>query len=180
MYYLDKRVVKSREIMVKTLIGLLQKKPINKITIKEICDKSGVARTTFYRNHSTIEDLLTKWLKDWYYKTFDEIFNDKDFDYTTNQRFFKACQKDFDFFKIVYKYNLDGPIMTELQKCIDSFIRKTGKGELSAQSAHFYNNYPYSLYAFTGITHMTIRYWIENESLSVEEINKMFISYHNW
>jgi ACT domain-containing protein len=60
MYFIDKRVVQSRKTLVQALLELLEKKPIGKISIKELCDKSGVARTTFYRYHSTLDELLIK------------------------------------------------------------------------------------------------------------------------
>ena len=41
MYFLDKRVVESRKIMVEAAVDLLQFKPIHKVTIKELCEKSG-------------------------------------------------------------------------------------------------------------------------------------------
>lgn len=40
------------------LIELLEKKDINYITIKELCDKAGVNRSTFYLHYESINDLL--------------------------------------------------------------------------------------------------------------------------
>ena len=40
------------------LIELLNQKDIEYITVKEICKKAGVNRTTFYLHYETIDDLL--------------------------------------------------------------------------------------------------------------------------
>jgi AcrR family transcriptional regulator len=180
MYYIDKRVVHSRELMVKTLLELLQNKPLSKVTVKELCDKSGVARTTFYRNHSSLEELLTERLKDWYYITFDDLINDKDFTDNLNLRFFKACEKDFELFRIITKNNLDSQIIVVLKKYIDSVIKKIFELNDSVRNTPLFYNYPYSLYAFIGTAQMTIVYWIENDTLTAEEITSLFESYNNW
>lgn len=41
-----------------TLITLLEEKDLEYITIKEICNKAGFNRSTFYLHYETIEDLL--------------------------------------------------------------------------------------------------------------------------
>lgn len=45
-------------LMDEALIRLLDKKDFEYITIKEICDKAGVNRSTFYLHYETMNDLL--------------------------------------------------------------------------------------------------------------------------
>ena len=45
-------------LMDEALILLLEKKEYSYITIKEICEKAGVNRSTFYLHYETIDDLL--------------------------------------------------------------------------------------------------------------------------
>jgi AcrR family transcriptional regulator len=54
-----------------SLIELMRHKPVNKITIKEICENADVNRTTFYAYYSdqyrllkSIEDETLSWVKD--------------------------------------------------------------------------------------------------------------------
>ena len=42
------------------LISLLEKKDFAYITIKEICDKAGVNRSTFYLHYENTSDLLAE------------------------------------------------------------------------------------------------------------------------
>lgn len=44
--------------MDEALLALLEKKDFSYITIKEICEKAGVNRSTFYLHYETISDLL--------------------------------------------------------------------------------------------------------------------------
>ena len=45
-------------LMNQALIELLNKKDYEFITIKEICKKAGVNRSTFYLHYDNVEDLL--------------------------------------------------------------------------------------------------------------------------
>ena len=42
----------------KALLSLLEKKPFEYITISEICEKTGVNRSTFYLHYENTADLL--------------------------------------------------------------------------------------------------------------------------
>lgn len=46
--------------MDKAFLTLLEKKDFAYITVKEICEKAGVNRTTFYLHYETLEDLLSE------------------------------------------------------------------------------------------------------------------------
>ncbi|MBR6687461.1 MAG: TetR/AcrR family transcriptional regulator [Clostridia bacterium] len=47
-------------LMNEALILLLEKKDYSFITVKEICEKAGVNRSTFYLHYETMEDLLSE------------------------------------------------------------------------------------------------------------------------
>lgn len=47
-------------LMDQALIELLNKKEFEYITVKEICEKAGVNRSTFYLHYETINDLLSE------------------------------------------------------------------------------------------------------------------------
>ncbi len=48
----------SAVLMTAALLKLLDKKPLDNITIRELCDEAGVNRSTFYSHYDTIEDIL--------------------------------------------------------------------------------------------------------------------------
>ena len=54
----DARVRYTRRIIRETFLSLLREKDVSSITVKEICEKAGVNRTTFYNHYCDIYDLL--------------------------------------------------------------------------------------------------------------------------
>ena len=58
-----------------SLIYLLEKKDIEYITVKEICNKAGVNRSTFYLHYESINDLVEETMK-YINKNFINYFNE--------------------------------------------------------------------------------------------------------
>ncbi len=57
---LDRKSRYTRMVLQDSLIELMRKKPISKITIKELCEKADINRSTFYSHYTDIYDLLHK------------------------------------------------------------------------------------------------------------------------
>ena len=53
----------TAKLMDEALIRLLEKKNYEFITVKEICTKAGVNRSTFYLHYETMDDLLMETLQ---------------------------------------------------------------------------------------------------------------------
>lgn len=54
----DARVIQSREALTQALLEMLQQKPFNDITIREIADRADVGYNTFFRHYSSKDELL--------------------------------------------------------------------------------------------------------------------------
>lgn len=52
------RIKKSKATLKQTLLSLMKKKKYSKITIKELCEKAGLNRSTFYANYVDLQELL--------------------------------------------------------------------------------------------------------------------------
>lgn len=66
----------SARAMDEALIYLLNDKDYDYITIKEICKKAGVNRSTFYLHYENIDDLLKEsvdWMINDFFSYFDNI-----------------------------------------------------------------------------------------------------------
>ena len=57
-----------------SLLELIQQKPITKITIKEICERADINRTTFYNHYTDQFDLLHK-IEDEALKSLEEAYS---------------------------------------------------------------------------------------------------------
>lgn len=62
----DRRTAYSKKIIRESLYELMREKPINKITVTEICEKADVNRSTFYAYYTDIYDLHQKIIKEFF------------------------------------------------------------------------------------------------------------------
>ena len=62
-------------LMDEALIRLLEVKDYEYITVKEICEKAGVNRSTFYLHYETVNDLLSECLENIKKRFFDSFAN---------------------------------------------------------------------------------------------------------
>lgn len=56
----DARVRYTERILKESFLSILREKPVNKITVKEVCDSAGLNRATFYSHYSDCFDLMEK------------------------------------------------------------------------------------------------------------------------
>ena len=54
----DARIRYTQRILKESLLALLKQKPINKITVKEVCELAELNRATFYAHYSDCFALL--------------------------------------------------------------------------------------------------------------------------
>ncbi len=57
---MDRKSRYTRMVLQDSLMELMKEKPISKITIKELCEKADINRTTFYKHYTDQFDLLRK------------------------------------------------------------------------------------------------------------------------
>lgn len=60
----ESKYFNTAKLMDTALLYLLEKKDFDKITVKEICEKAGVNRSTFYLHYESTEDLLLETVED--------------------------------------------------------------------------------------------------------------------
>lgn len=68
----DPRVRYTRSIIQSAFLELLWQKPVEKITVRELCDRAEINRSTFYKHYRDCYDLLDK-MKDEALRQFDEM-----------------------------------------------------------------------------------------------------------
>lgn len=56
----DARVRYTQKILKESFLKLLKEKPVNKITVKEVCELASLNRATFYTHYSDCFDLMEK------------------------------------------------------------------------------------------------------------------------
>ena len=64
----DRRVRYTQRVLKESLIEILQERPIERVTVKEICDRADVNRSTFYVHYGSPQELLESIVKELYEK----------------------------------------------------------------------------------------------------------------
>lgn len=57
---MDKRIVKTRTAVFHAVFDLSTEKPLDKITVIELCEKAGINKSTFYLHYTSIDDCFKK------------------------------------------------------------------------------------------------------------------------
>lgn len=57
---MDKRIIKTRSAVFHAVFDLSTEKPLDKITVLELCEKAGINKSTFYLHYTSIEDCFKK------------------------------------------------------------------------------------------------------------------------
>lgn len=57
---MDKRVLKTRNLLKSVLYTELKTRPIQKLTVTEICDKAMIGKSTFYLHYSDLYELYNE------------------------------------------------------------------------------------------------------------------------
>ena len=63
---LDYRKRCTQKLVKETMIELLEEKPLHRIKVKELCEKAGINRATFYHNFEDIYDMYEILEKEFY------------------------------------------------------------------------------------------------------------------
>ena len=60
----DRRIKKTKRILKETLISMLTKKPLDRITVTELCSQADVSRITFYTHYDDKFSLIDEIVQD--------------------------------------------------------------------------------------------------------------------
>lgn len=115
----DLRKKKSRGMLKKALLALLEEKPYDQITITDVTRQSQLNRKTFYSNYEEMDDLLKDCLRDFLSEMLKPFFQIDRFHpdpKTTASYGFPECVRDYtyfilehqDFLRLILKRRLDG------------------------------------------------------------------------
>ncbi len=162
----DPRVLQTREVLRQALLELLDKKPLDEISIREIAATAGIGYTTFFRHHTSKEDLLNDIAADEIQRLFDLTL--PAFDPTDNRPGALAlCQYVADN-RALWSRLLAGGAAAQLR---EEFLRKTR--ELAAELGFLHDWLPPEMGSIFGASSTLdlLTWWLQQEEpISVEEL----------
>lgn len=93
------------ESMTEALLLLMRQKPLSDISISELCEKAGVSRISFYRNFSSMDDILIQHLTactDAWWKSFSQR-NEEDFYQNFWTELLSEYRKNQELIQLIYQ-----------------------------------------------------------------------------
>lgn len=171
----DRRVKYTKMILKKSITELLTEKPIEKITVKEICERADVNRGTFYSHYSDQFDLYNSIIGELIEGVFERL---GDFLYSGRQDLLKSVALVYEYIKensilvgVLLQSNTGYSLDTQLCEIIEKVYLKNIKNNVSDDSIV---DAAYSFMASGNIG--LIKYWINTGmEKSVEEMASLSV-----
>lgn len=143
---MDGRVRYTRNVIKESFITLLQQKPIQKITVKEICERAEINRATFYAHYHDAFDLLAQIENALFANMMSQVSLDQHYP-EPNQvttAIFKVIEQNADLCKVLFSENQDRRF---LRRFVDT-ARDTMLVEWQRRYPHLSAEQVQYLYAF--------------------------------
>lgn len=155
------------------LYKLLFRKPIEKITVSEICAYAGVSRMSFYRNFSSLEDIFIKYSDDRFEEFYEIIRQISD---PTGYEFYLAL---FQYLKkysrqvqALRKANRESLLINQFKSYTQYLIKKLDEKELS-----FININPLTVPFISGGIYSVLMSWVDDKfNTSPEDMTRHLIA----
>ena len=157
----DRRVRKTKKLLMQSLTKLLAEKKVNKITVTELTDLADLNRSTFYLYYKDIFDMLdqieSELVRD-FNKACDE-FSSHEITYDNMLSFltflFEFVNDNADIFKILIGSNEDYSFIEKFKKTIRKH-HPSLENVLSEKSLHYFR--PYIISGCIGV----MQQWLED------------------
>ena len=142
----NKRELSVAQYITNSLFELMKVKPYNDISITEITDKANVNRVSFYRNFTSKEDIIDKWIKsttqNFLFKSDISYQKDSTLDYFT--KLFTHLEKYKTEAMLIYNANLFNLLKNEF----DNNLINLHKKEYSNYKSYFLAGGIFNVYYF--------------------------------
>ena len=125
---LDKRVERSRRQLMTALLELMQEFPYSKISVAQLCERSGVARPTFYLHYRSKDDLFRGYIESMFLEFSEQIdvylTGAPTADPKIAEIMFKQWSDNAVFAKLLVKDDVEALVLTEFKRYVDHIIRR--------------------------------------------------------
>ena len=169
----DRRTAYSKKVIRESLLELMRDKPLNKITVKELCDRADVNRSTFYAYYEDIYDLHRTILKEYFrcqhriIAEGERIFGSRpditdlsvaDF-YDFYLYYFTTVSENRELFRFVFNQNTDASIHVNMRKLFYRQLTKLLPEDVPEKiKSAFYASF---IFVSGGVTFMLME-WLNN------------------
>ena len=149
---MDPRVLRTKRDYHNAMIELLKTVPLEQMTVKQLCDKAGISRTTFYEHYSVPQDC--------FYEVVDEYLEElkmrlealpvKDMHYCMLE-YLKLMKEHRYVFREVHRTTVNNPVFMDIAKLLLHYIALPKLGD-DLPEGEFEKILKYQFYGFFGLT----------------------------
>lgn len=129
------------ESLSEALLQLMERKPLREINVSELCEKAGVSRVSFYRNYTSMEDILVRhlnrctdqWWVEFSQKPTEEFYRE------FWPSLLEEYRKNGQLIRLIYENNANAVLWTHISGCVtreasgderDAYLRSALAGTL--------------------------------------------------
>ena len=162
----DKRVIRTKALLIRSLSALMKQKNIKDITVKELCEYADINRGTFYLHYKDIYDMLDsieQELSDKFLQIFQKYNSEtnEDFPYPLFLEIFKLVDDNAELFRVLIGPNGDISFNMKIFKLYNIHCLQSEFNKLSPQFSMnqvYYSNF--ILYGCVGL----IEQWLSRDT----------------
>ena len=162
----DKRVIRTKALLIRSLSALMKQKNIKDITVKELCEYADINRGTFYLHYKDIYDMLDsieQELSDKFLQIFQKYNSEtnEDFPYPLFLEIFKLVDDNAELFRVLIGPNGDISFIMKIFKLYNIHCLQSEFNKLSPQFSMnqvYYSNF--ILYGCVGL----LEQWLSRDT----------------
>jgi AcrR family transcriptional regulator len=162
----DKRVIRTKALLIRSISALMKQKNIKDITVKELCEYADINRGTFYLHYKDIYDMLDsieQELSDKFLQIFQKYNSEtnEDFPYPLFLEIFKLVDDNAELFRVLIGPNGDISFIMKIFKLYNIHCLQSEFNKLSPQFSMnqvYYSNF--ILYGCVGL----LEQWLSRDT----------------
>jgi len=162
---LDKRVERSRRQLMTTLLELMQEQPYSKISVATICERSGVARPTFYLHYRSKDDLLRGYIESMFLQFYEQVdqylTGNPNADPIIAEIMFRQWSDNATFARLLVVDDIEALMLSEFKRYVDRIMQRyIHAHKLPIRDTSLL---PYVVDFLAGASFMVIVRWIKDD-----------------
>lgn len=161
---LDKRVERSRRLLIESLLSLLKEMPYKKVSVAHLAEHSGVARPTFYLHFKSKDDLLLAYLEEMFEEFYLEVeaylVDRSDADPMIATIMFKQWADNAENAKLLMQIDIEPIILGAFKQYVGRIVERFIEAHALPISAS--SMLPYVVDFMAGGSYMVITRWIRD------------------
>lgn len=162
---IDKRVERSRRQLMTALLELMQQQPYRKISVAQVCERSGVARPTFYLHYGCKDDLLRGYIESMFLQFYEQVdeylTSTPDADPIIAEIMFRQWSDHATFARLLVKDDIEALILSEFRRYVGRIMQRyLDAHKLPVRDASLL---PYVVDFLAGASFMVIVRWIKDD-----------------